>query len=253
MNWFKKHKLLFAGIVAISIILCIAYFSGAKPPKEAEIQAGSVSETPQIAEFENKLTPEELPEEESKEQDADTSKKEAEAKKMEETEQKKEEAPNQQSSATSESVPPEESPVSSDAPKEVPSSDKLTCRLSVRCDTILNNMDKVKEEKKKIIPKDGIIYSEKEVEFFENETAFNVLLREMKQNRIHFEFEKTPAYNSMYVEGIGNIYEFDAGELSGWLYKVNGKFLSHSLSEQKVKNGDIIEIIYTCNLGNDLK
>ena len=78
MNWFKKHKLLFAGIVAISIILCIAYFSGAKPPKEAEIQAGSVSETPQIAEFENKLTPEELPEEESKEQDAEAEKKEEE-------------------------------------------------------------------------------------------------------------------------------------------------------------------------------
>lgn len=32
----------------------------------------------------------------------------------------------------------------------------------------------------------------------------------------------TPAYNSAYIEGIGNLYEFDCGNLSGWMYSVNG-------------------------------
>ena len=31
-------------------------------------------------------------------------------------------------------------------------------------------------------------------------------------------------YNSYYVEGIGNLYEFDCGSESGWMYKVNGWF-----------------------------
>ena len=130
--------------------------------------------------------------------------------------------------------------------------DKLTCTLSVTCHTILDNMHKVKEEKKQIIPLNGIIYPQKRVEFYENETAFNVLLREMKQNRIHFEYEYTPMYDSIYIEGIGNIYEFDAGDLSGWLYRVNGSFLNYSLSEYTLKNGDKIEIIYTCNMGADV-
>lgn len=262
MNWFKKHKLLFASIAAISIILCIAYFCDGQSPKETEIPTGYFSKTTQIAESKNKLATEKLPEEETKKQDTKTEKTEEEpdSEKKDATELPKEVSENKQKEETpiqpkndapSKPSSQEDNPVSADTPKET-SSNKLTCRLSVRCDTILNNMDKVKEEKKQIIPKDGIIYPEKEVEFFENETAFNVLLREMKQNHIHFEFEKTPAYNSMYVEGIGNIYEFDAGELSGWLYKVNGNFLSYSLSKYPVKNGDRIEIIYTCNMGSDV-
>lgn len=139
---------------------------------------------------------------------------------------------------------------SENTPKEP--TDNQTCTLSISCATILNNLEKVKEEKKKIIPPDGIIFPQKKVVFHEGETAFNVLLREMKQNRIHFEFENTPAFNSIYIEGIGNIYEFDAGDLSGWLYKVNGEFLSCSISKYTVKKDDIIEIIYTCNMGADV-
>ena len=137
--------------------------------------------------------------------------------------------------------------------EQAPPTDKLTCFLSVRCDTLLSSKDMVKEEKQGLIPKDGVIYPETEVVFYENETAFNVIQRELKQNKIHMEFEYTPAYESMYIEGIANIYEFDAGELSGWLCKVNGQFLSKSTSQYTLQKGDKIEILYTCNLGNDLK
>lgn len=101
---------------------------------------------------------------------------------------------------------------------------ELTCTLSVSCETILNNMDKLDKNKVGIIPENGVILAEKTAVFYEGENVFNLLSREMKKNKIHLEFVNTPIYNSAYIEGIANIYEFDCGNLSGWMYKVNGKF-----------------------------
>ena len=56
----------------------------------------------------------------------------------------------------------------------------------------------------------------------------------------------TPVYNSVYIEGINNIYEFDCGELSGWLYKVNNESPGVGCSLYKLKDGDVVEWIYTC-------
>ena len=81
---------------------------------------------------------------------------------------------------------------------------------------------------------------------------FNVLLRTCKQQGIHLEFVNTPMYNSAYIEGIGNLYEFDCGPLSGWMYAVNGSFPNYGCSSCKVKNGDSIDWIYTCDLGRDI-
>lgn len=128
----------------------------------------------------------------------------------------------------------------------------LTCTLIVKCDTIFNNIDMLSEQKKEIIPQSGIIYSAENVTFFDEESVFNVLLREMKQNKIHFEFEMTPVYESAYIKGIANIYEFDCGDLSGWMYKVNGVSPDISCSLYKLKQGDNIEILYTCDMGKDL-
>ncbi len=130
--------------------------------------------------------------------------------------------------------------------------EKMTCTLSVICKTILNNMDKFNKNKLEVLPADGIIYKSQEVTFYEGESVFDVLLREMKKNKIHMEFEMTPIYNSNYIEGIHNIYEFDCGELSGWMYKVNGWFPNYGCSRYALKGGDVIEWIYTCDLGRDI-
>ena len=128
----------------------------------------------------------------------------------------------------------------------------MSCTLSVRCDTILENISRLNKEKLDIVPKDGVIYSEKTVSFYEGESVFNLLLREMKQNKIHMEFENTPIYNSAYIEGIANLYEFDCGQLSGWMYRVNGWFPNYGCSRYKLKAGDKVEWIYTCDLGADV-
>ena len=58
--------------------------------------------------------------------------------------------------------------------------------------------------------------------------------------------------NSAYVEGINNLYEFDVGSLSGWMYNVNGWYPNYGCSRYQVKDGDVVEWRYTCDLGYDL-
>ena len=128
----------------------------------------------------------------------------------------------------------------------------LTCTLSVTCKTILDNMDNFNKDKLEVLPKDGIIYKTRKVTFYEGESVFDVLLRELKNNKIHMEFEMTPIYNSNYIEGIHNLYEFDCGELSGWMYKVNSWFPNYGCSRYALKDGDVVEWIYTCDLGRDI-
>lgn len=127
-----------------------------------------------------------------------------------------------------------------------------TCTLSVRCDTILSNMTSLDPAKTEIIPQNGVIYGPKSVEFTEGDSVFDVLLREMRNQGIHFEFSTAPIYGSAYIEGIANIYEFDCGEQSGWMYKVNGVIPRYGCSNYKIVNGDRIEIVYTCSSGKDI-
>ena len=60
-------------------------------------------------------------------------------------------------------------------------------------------------------------------------------------------------YDSYYIEGINNLYEFDCGSESGWMYKVNGWFPNYGCSAYPLKDGDVIVWCYTCNgLGADV-
>lgn len=134
----------------------------------------------------------------------------------------------------------------------VDKSKKGSCTLLIECSTLLNNMDSVTDGKDKIIPDDGVIYAKKKVTFYEGESVFDVLLRETKNNRIQMEYSFTPMYNSNYIQGINNLYEFDCGDLSCWQYCVNGWFPNYGCSRYIVKEGDAIEWHYTCDLGRDL-
>lgn len=125
---------------------------------------------------------------------------------------------------------------------------ELVCTMSVRCDNAVGKVD----EKYIVIPKDGVIFKEQTVVFYEGESVFDVLVREMKKNKIHLEFVNIPVYNSAYIEGINNLYEFDCGELSGWMYKVNDVYPNYGCSQYKLKNGDKISWVYTCDLGKDV-
>lgn len=129
---------------------------------------------------------------------------------------------------------------------------QLTCTLSIRCETILDNLDQLAPEKRAVLPEDGLILAETSVTFYAGESVFDVLLREMQARKIHLEFENTPMYQSTYIEGIHNLYEFDCGDLSGWMYRVNGWFPNYGCSRYYLQDGDQVEWLYTCDLGRDI-
>lgn len=128
----------------------------------------------------------------------------------------------------------------------------LKCTFSISCATVLDNMDKLHKSKKEIIPDDGWILKPVTVTFNEGESVFDVLKQVCKDNKIQLEFSFTPIYNSAYIEGINNLYEFDCGSISGWTYKVNDWFPNYGCSRYEVKNGDVIELHFTCNNGADV-
>ena len=128
---------------------------------------------------------------------------------------------------------------------------KYTCTLTVRCDTALN-ADDLAPEKRELVPADGVILPVTAVCFNEGESAFDVLLRAMVHEKIHLEYSESPMYHSMYIEGINNLYEFDCGALSGWMYSVNGEFPGFGSSSYILTDGDVIEFLYTCDLGADV-
>ncbi len=138
-------------------------------------------------------------------------------------------------------------------PENVQISDAAhTCTLSISCATLLVNLDLLDPEKKELVPENGVILPATQVTFYEGESVFNVLQRTCKQQGIHMEFVNTPIYNSAYIEGIHNLYEFDAGDLSGWMYRVNGWFPNYGCSRYALQPGDVIEWVYTCDLGQDV-
>lgn len=124
------------------------------------------------------------------------------------------------------------------------------CTLSIDCKTI--NPDQLTQEKKSVLPEDRVIFQSQKVLFYEGESVFDVLLRETKKNRIQMEYTTTPVYNSNYIEGIHNLYEFDCGELSGWMYQVNGWYPNYGCSRYLLKDGDVVNWRYTCDLGRDV-
>lgn len=126
------------------------------------------------------------------------------------------------------------------------------CTVSISCASILEHMELCSEEKRELVPEDGWILKPMTVTFYEGESVFNILQRTCKQQKIHMEFENTPIYNSAYIEGINNLYEFDVGNTSGWMYKVNGWFPNYGCSRYQLQNGDVIEWVYTCDLGDDV-
>ena len=94
-------------------------------------------------------------------------------------------------------------------PQDVEISDTAyTCTISISCATILDHMDWLDPEKVELVPEDGWILKPTEVTFYDGESVFNVLQRTCKQQGIHMEFENTPMYNSAYIEGIHNLYEY---------------------------------------------
>lgn len=85
---------------------------------------------------------------------------------------------------------------------------------------------------------------------FAGETAFDVLQRAAEENGVALSYRQTEY--GIYVDGIAGLYEFDRGPLSGWMYRVNGKYPSYSAANYTLSPNDAVEWLYTTDLGKDI-
>ena len=119
-----------------------------------------------------------------------------------------------------------------------------TCTLEIRCDTLLQHLDELSPGKADLVPEDGILLEKTTVSFEPGESVFDAFRRCLREQNVHFEYVDAKAYGSIYIEGIGNLYEFDCGEQSGWLYFVNGISPGLGCFGYTVANGDEIVFAY---------
>ena len=123
-----------------------------------------------------------------------------------------------------------------------------TVTLEIRCDTIAGKSDS------EYIPEDGTILAATEFEIEDGETVFDILTQAAQTYCIQVENRGSSggAHGMVYIAGINYIYEYDFGDLSGWVYHVNGIAPSRGCGDYVLSDGDRIEWLYTCELGHDL-
>lgn len=134
--------------------------------------------------------------------------------------------------------------------------DSNTVTVSIDCSAVLNNWDNLSKELQDgdYIPEDGMILPPTKYVLRKGDTAFDVLKRVTKYEKIPMEYQgaEQNIYETSYIEGINYLYEFSCGPLSGWMYKVNEEFPGIGCSRYELKDGDHLVFIYTCDLGRDI-
>ena len=93
-------------------------------------------------------------------------------------------------------------------------------------------------EKAALIPEDGILL-DKDATFTPGESAYAVMLRILQKEKIHFDADP-----SNYFLAIGNLYAGDCGEMSGWIYSVNGESPMVGAADYVLQEGDTLRFYY---------
>ena len=120
-----------------------------------------------------------------------------------------------------------------------------TVTMEIRCDTAVGKSDS------EYIPEDGVILPVTSFDIEEGDTVFDVLTDAAQTCGIQVD-SRGGSKSMIYVAGINYLYEYDFGDLSGWVYHVNGISPSRNSGDYVLSDGDRIEWLYTCELGHDL-
>ena len=94
----------------------------------------------------------------------------------------------------------------------------------------------------------SVYFARKQYELIEGDTAYSLLLR----TGLNIKTANFSEFAGVYIESINGFGEFSDGPLSGWMYRVNGTFPDYSSSLYILGDGDLVEWIYTRDLGKDI-
>ncbi len=120
-----------------------------------------------------------------------------------------------------------------------------TVTMEIRCDTAVGKSDS------EYIPEDGVILPVTSFDIEAGDTVYDVLTDAAQTYGLQIDAHGG-SKSMIYVAGINYLYEFDFGDLSGWVYHVNGISPSRNSGDYVLSDGDVIEWLYTCELGRDL-
>lgn len=107
--------------------------------------------------------------------------------------------------------------------------------VSIECSAAAETMEPLPEW----MPEDGEMLAPTEVPISAGETALEALTDAARLKKLQLEA------NGGYVAGIGYLYEQECGELSGWMYRVNGEKPAQGSGDFILHDGDRMEWYYT--------
>ena len=119
-----------------------------------------------------------------------------------------------------------------------------TVTLEIRCDVISDRAGASH------VPSDGIVLAETTFALSEGESVFDILEQASRKYRIHTEHDRSG--KMAYIRGIAYIYELEYGDLSGWIYRVNGESPSVGCGSYILSDGDRIVWHYSLEQGEDI-
>lgn len=136
-------------------------------------------------------------------------------------------------------------------PAASPESDRkgtyIYCNVLIDCSILLSHMDLLPKNVRKYVPENGILLQKSSVRVKQGASAYDVLTAACKANKIACDAEYSQMYNTAYIKGIGYLYEKMAGDMSGWLYQVDGQLPNVGASRYTVRDGDSLSWLYTCS------
>lgn len=133
--------------------------------------------------------------------------------------------------------------------KESPSSDEkeINCTISIICPVLSEDPSQMRQAYRSYIPASGVLLETSTVTIKEGDSVFDLLKAVCQAKGIALDAEYSSLYSGSYVRGIGHLYERCAGDMSGWLYKVNGVIPQKGASNYKLKDNDNVVWGYTVN------
>ena len=120
--------------------------------------------------------------------------------------------------------------------------DTISTTIAIRCDKVAGQRD--------YIPADGVVLPVTEMELNRGATAAEQLVAAARMHNIHIENEGGV---SDYISGMAYLYEYDFGDLSGWVFCVNGEVAAVGCGEYVLSEGDSVEWVYSLEMGMDIQ
>ena len=113
-----------------------------------------------------------------------------------------------------------------------------TVTVTIECKTL----ETVDKDLMDSVSDNGVMLSDTEIEIAEDKTVID-LLTEMGIDFL---------LSGNLIDSINGLATGDGGEMSGWLFTINGEFPTESADQVVVNDGDKIAFLFTCDWGEDV-